>query len=107
MATIRGLIKALEEQAEAYGDDAEVRMVTQYNWPFEYAILGVTSNIDIQSTKECGYICHCSACPEMENCEDVDMGKEADNAEPIIYLVEGSQLCYGSKDAWENLQRID
>lgn len=66
------LIERLEEYREQLGDDAEVRLMTQPNYPFENSIKGV-----------------CSA-------EDMEM--EGDGS--VVYIVEKRQLDYGSKLAW-------
>lgn len=36
--TIRELIETLQELADELGDDCEVRLATQPNWPFEHSI---------------------------------------------------------------------
>lgn len=78
---IREMIQRLEEAAEAYGDDAEVRLMTQQHWPFENAIAGVTSLELIQG----------------ESDDDFDSEGDADQ---VVYIVEGQQLGYGSERAW-------
>ena len=87
MATIRELIDMLEDIVNEVGDEAEVRLVTQPSWPFEHQLLGVTTGAQINSSDE------------REDDDDV----ESDN---IVYLVEGTQLCYGSKRAWEVVTKI-
>jgi len=84
--TIRALIERLEEQADAHGDDAEVRLMTQESWPFENSIIGVCSGDDINRHQ-----------PQDEpDADDEDVCHDT-----TIYLVEGGQLGYGSKRAWE------
>lgn len=118
MATINDLICALEEMAEAYGEDAEVRLMTQENWPFENTITGIVTSKDMNRAeeaegRECGYdFPSCSECPEREACEDAkgDHGGEIENDDEdeqvVIYLVEGRQLGYGNKAAWEACQPL-
>jgi len=83
--TIDELIERLEEYRDALGGDTEVRLMTQPSWPFEYAIAGVCSSEDIA--------------------EAIDDDEQDDEEEPkedaVIYLVEGDQLGYGTKRAWE------
>ena len=80
--TVDQLIEILSEYRDQHGPDAEVRLMTQENWPFENAIRGVTSGAEINgSDDECG---------------DQDVTDDT-----IVYIVEGEQLCYGSKRAWE------
>ena len=57
--------------------------MTQQNWPFENSITGLCSGQEIND-----------ACDDEEDDEDVE-------AEKVVYVVEGQQLCYGSKRAWE------
>lgn len=81
MASLRDLIDMLEEAAVEMGDDAEVRLMTQHNWPFENSIFGLASGRDINAS---------------EDGEDDDV-----DSENVLYIVEGTQLGYGSKRAWE------
>lgn len=81
MASLRDLIDMLEEAAVELGDDAEVRLMTQHNWPFEYSIFGLARGEDINASED-----------------DDDDDVEDDN---VLYIVEGTQLGYGSKRAWE------
>jgi hypothetical protein len=76
------LIEILNDYREEFGGDAEVRLMTQQNWPFENRICGVTSGRDMNETDE-------------DDDQDV-----ADDQ--TVYIVEGGQICYGSKRAWEN-----
>ncbi len=77
---LRQLIEQLEDYRDMIGGDAEVRLMTQHNWPMEYTIHGVTSGIDI-------------------NTLDDDKGDVDDDG--VVYIVEGSQVGYGTKRAWE------
>ncbi|AMV35304.1 hypothetical protein VN12_24475 [Pirellula sp. SH-Sr6A] len=76
------LIEILNDYREEFGGDAEVRLMTQQNWPFENRICGVTSGRDMNETDD-----------------DDDQDVADDNT---VYIVEGGQICYGSKRAWEN-----
>ena len=78
------LIEIFNDYREEFGGDAEVRLMTQQSWPFENAICGLTSG------------------REMNDVEDEDADDDQDVAdEQIVYIVEGGQLCYGSKRAWD------
>jgi hypothetical protein len=81
--TINELIEALEEYREEIGGDAEVRLMTQSNWPFEYGITGLASRTEINDAMH-------------QNDEDAE--PENDGA---LFIVEGQQICYGAKEAWE------
>ena len=79
--TLNELIERLEEYRGELGDDCEVLLMTQQNWPFENAITGLVSGTEIN-----------------ESDEDDDACVEDD---AVVYIVEGTQLKYGSKRAWE------
>jgi hypothetical protein len=81
------LIEALEELRSEFGDDAEVRLMTQQSWPFENSICRITTGADINANSEDG--------EDSDDEDDDDV--EGDN---VIYIVEGQQLGYGSKAAW-------
>ena len=98
------LIEALEELRSEFGDDTEVRLMTQQNWPFENSICRITTGADINANSEDGEDEPCELSPdedvdedELSPDEDVDEDVESDN---VIYIVEGQQLGYGSKTAW-------
>ncbi len=78
------LIEILTDYRDEIGGDAEVRLMTQQNWPFENRICGLTSGQEMNDATD----------DEAEEGDDV-----AEDA--IVYIVEGGQICYGSKRAWE------
>lgn len=79
--TLNELIERLEEYRDQLGEDAEVRLMTQQNWPFENTITGLASGAEINEAND-------------DDDEDVE-------ADAVVYIVEGQQLGYGSKRAWE------
>jgi hypothetical protein len=79
--TIDQLIERLEEYRDTLGGDAEVRLMTQQNWPFENTVTGLASGEEINQADD-------------EDDDDVD-------DDVVVYIVEGQQLGYGSKRAWE------
>ena len=81
------LIEILNDYREEHGGDAEVRLMTQQNWPFENRICGVTSGRDMNETDD----------EDTDDDEDQDVAKDS-----TVYIVEGGQICYGSKRAWES-----
>jgi hypothetical protein len=78
------LIERLETCLDELGD-VEVRLMTQANYPFENTIAGVTTGAEIN--------------------EDADDDPDADSDEvsndDVVYIVEGQQLGYGTKRAWQ------
>jgi hypothetical protein len=84
--TINDLIERLEEYRDLHGEDCEVRLMTQQNWPFENAITGLVSGAEINDTDG----------DDNEDTDDEDVNEDA-----VIYIVEGTQLGYGSKRAWD------
>lgn len=84
--TIDELIARLEDYRDEIGGDAEVRLMTQQNWPFENSIYGLASGAEINDYDE----------------DDEDGGDGDDASEDaVLFIVEGQQLGYGTKRAWE------
>lgn len=83
--TINELIERLEIYRDEIGGDAEVRLMTQSNWPFENTIFGLASGVEINDESE-----------DEDPDDDGDVDEDA-----ILYIVEGSQLGYGTKRAWD------
>lgn len=86
--TINELISMLEDYRDEIGGDAEVRLMTQQNWPFENSIHGLVSGNQINE-----------ATNEDEGDDDEYEGDVEDDG--VLYIVEGRQLGYGTKLAWE------
>ena len=79
--TLNEMIERLEEYRDELGEDCELRLMTQQNWPFENAITGLVSGAEIN---------------EADEDDDADVGDDQ-----VVYIVEGTQLGYGSKRAWD------
>jgi hypothetical protein len=80
------LIEILSEMDE----NAEVLIASQSQWPFEHAIYGVARRAEMRG----------------EDADDeAPEGYEAGTAPSDVFIVEGTQLRYGSKAAWETAQR--
>ena len=77
---INDLIERLEEYRDLYGPDCEVRLQTQPSWPFETTVAGVVTAEEVQKTDSDD--ADDDACPE------------------VVYILEGTQIGYGSKTAW-------
>jgi hypothetical protein len=82
--TVEELIARLEDIRDDLGRDTEVRLMTQQNWPFENRIEGLCSSREIAEAYD-------------EDEEDEDYGDEP----VVLFIVEGTQLGYGTKKAWE------
>ena len=85
--TLDQLIARLEEYRDEFGGDAEVRLMTQQNWPFENEIAGVCSSEEITDAEE--------------DEDDDENDDETEGHEDVIYICEGRQLGYGSGRAWD------
>jgi hypothetical protein len=85
--TIDDLMQRLEQYREELGGECEVRLMTQQNWPFEQTIRGLASGLEINERDE-----------DEEDGDGEDADVEDDH---VLYIVEGQQLGYGSKRAWD------
>jgi hypothetical protein len=81
---VRDLIELLEDQ----DPEAEVLIMTRESWPFENAVAGVASREEIVDSEP-----------------DEDAGTDDGTAPNDVFIVEGSQLRYGSKAAWNVARR--
>ena len=84
--TLGQLISLLEEYRDEHGENCEVRLMTQQSWPFENRIAGVTSGVEMNEAEEDD---------PHEFADDQDVAEDT-----MVYIVEGGQICYGSKRAW-------
>ena len=82
------LIEILTDYRDELGGDAEVRLMTQQQWPFENRICGLTSGQEMNDTSDED---------EDYDSDDSDVAEDA-----VVYIVEGGQMGYGSKRAWES-----
>ncbi len=81
---VKQLIAILEEQ----DPEARVFIMSQPGWPFEYGVHGVTVRSEIDGDAEDD--------PDTERSPTVG-GCAAND----VFIVEGTQLRYGSKAAWD------
>jgi len=90
--TIDELIARLEDYRDEIGGDAEVRLMTQQNWPFENSIYGLASGAEINDYQD-----------DEDGDEDDDSDDAAEDAaeDAVLFIVEGQQLGYGTKRAWD------
>ena len=88
---VHELIEILEE----LDPDASVYVMSQQSWPFEVAIHGVAVREDFTE-------------PDLDDePHEGDRWTASEGALPgsDVFIVEGGQLRYGSKDAWDAARR--
>jgi hypothetical protein len=87
---VRDLIEILEDQ----DPDAEILIMSQQSWPFENAIAGVAVREEIVEDDE-----------DLDDEEREEPRYEKGTAANDVFIVEGQQLRYGSKAAWDAARR--
>ncbi|MCC6666034.1 MAG: hypothetical protein IT375_19920 [Polyangiaceae bacterium] len=87
-------VKQLIEILEDLDPDAEVLIVSQQHWPFENAIAGVAVREDVVEDDE-----------DLDDDEREEPRYEKGTAANDVFIVEGQQLRYGSKAAWDAARR--
>jgi hypothetical protein len=88
--TINELLERLEDYRDLFGGDAEVRLMTQKNWPFEYNIHGLTSRLEINDDAD-----------EEEEDREAQPVDEEGADDDVVYICEGWQLGYATERAWK------
>lgn len=84
-------VHELIEMLEGLSPDAEVLIMSQENWPFENAVRGVR-----------GVITRAGMVAADEFGDDGEEPEYGEGCAPDdVFLVEGRQLRYGCKAAWE------
>jgi hypothetical protein len=78
----------LREILEDMDDDAQVFIMAQSHWPFEHDVQGAVQR------------CELYAEDGDEDCAGPDEDEMGDLRPSDVFLVEGTQLRYGSKSAW-------
>ena len=82
-------VKELMEILEEQDPDAEVLIMGQESWPFENGIHGVTVRSEIEESDE-------------DEDDETPAERRSDGrAANDVFIVEGRQLRYGSKTAWD------
>jgi hypothetical protein len=70
--------------------DAQVLIASQSQWPFEHAVYGVARRAEMLAD---------------EDGEPATESHEPGTAASDVFIVEGTQLRYGSKTAWETARQ--
>ncbi len=95
---------------EDVDDDAEVRLMHQPSWPFEYSIDGIWIPTSTGKCSECGYptidIIHNADHDGFDHDFEDSFIPEGNSDMGVVYLVEGTQLGYGDKSAWDEMERV-
>ncbi len=89
-----GDLKALLED---YDDDTTVRIMSQANYPFENSLAGIWETTVPEKDDEDGEGFVARGGPGSEG--------PAEPGTSFLYLVEGSQLAYGCRMAWDECHR--
>lgn len=87
-------VKQLIEILEDPDPDAEVLLMSQQSWPFENGIAGVAVREDLVEDDE-----------DLDDEEREEPRYEKGTARNDVFIVEGQQLRYGSKAAWDAARR--
>jgi hypothetical protein len=87
-------VKQLIELLEDLDPDAEVLIMSQQSWPFENGIAGVAVREDVVEDDE-----------DLDDEEREEPRYEKGAAGNDVFIVEGQQLRYGSKAAWDAARR--
>lgn len=110
--TVSELIIILEDHRTRCGDDAEVRLAIQPNWPFEHDIspdqvqaTDLSESLEVMNLEGEWYICDAATESDVEGpfasdtaaAERLDAMKEAHK--PVIYIGEGRQIGYLPSEA--------
>jgi hypothetical protein len=83
-------VKQLIAILEAHDPEATVLIMSQQSWPSENAVYGVTTRSELEETDEA----------DGEDADAPAPGRDG-RAASDVFIVEGTQLRYGSKTAWE------
>lgn len=91
--TIDQLILALEDYRDEFGGEAEVKLMTQSNYPFEHIIAGVCARRDLVEDEE--------EWEDMPARGDRHRFGPASEGRLDVFLVEERQSGYGYREAWD------
>ena len=87
-------MKQLIEILEDLDPDAEVLLMSLQSWPFKNGIAGVAVREDLAEDDE-----------DLDDDEREEPRYEKGTAANDVFIVEGQQLRYGSKAAWDAARR--
>ena len=90
-----GELKAILEDLDG---DIEVRIMTQRRWPFESDIHNLVQATDFLRDEDNTFIPY--GYERTSQLEDRELSVQGGEPSDVLYIVEGSQLGYGTTDAW-------
>lgn len=105
-------VGSLIEELQQYDEDMPVLLMQQPSWPFEYSLDGVVSRSEIDANHENGPRHEYEPSGEAPKDEDDEIPclhcggtqdesqHEVSKEEDCVFLLEGTQLRYGTKEAW-------
>ena len=87
-------VKELIEYLEDENPDAEVLIMSQPSWPFEHSVAGVVGNEILLRDADADDPFDSDEHPKTFDGATLDKDR--------VFILEGRQLRYGNKDAWNN-----
>ena len=94
--TVSKLRDLLDEYIDSGDGDMEVRLMEQENWPFECSIGAVATRSEILEYVDSDHAVHVPWA-HVDGDEDAD---DNPDAEEVLFLIEGQQLGYGMRSAF-------
>jgi hypothetical protein len=103
---IDNLIEMLEEKKQELGTgDVEVRLMTQASWPFEYTVRSIVTTKELiqqevyaEADEDEGTIFEGG---DLDAAVQKKYDAAVEKGDVFLYLVEGHQIGYGNKAAWD------
>lgn len=94
-------VSDLIELLEGMDPDADVFIMAQPNWPFEHSLSGVCQRSDFTEADDCDEEEEVEELEEAPRARDRWSTSESQLPGNDVFLIEGSQLRYGNKNAWD------
>ena len=94
-------VRDLIELLEGMDPNADVFIMAQPSWPFEHSLSGVCQRSDFTEADECDDDEEVEEREEAPRARDRWSASESQLPGNDVFLVEGSQLRYGNKNAWD------
>lgn len=88
----------LIEHLQGLDPESEIRLVSLPFWPLEYSIAGTSTPQMIVTSA--GTVAHDHEEHDCEICSAGPLMPKGGREAGVLFLLEGTQLGYGTKDAW-------